>query len=216
MYELPYTSEVDTRSFAGMLDYSTQSASYKPLWLSGIVEETIKGNQQISFKAIGCHMISKVWYPILHCKLSFGVSDSLPKIVRAIQEKYGIKADEKVETIYHLIYNIEDKELLKQISVIYNMVPYRLLSSFYKVKSSGNFNRGMIEHTSQDRNAFYQFIEKDKEKYIIVGENWCKYINDNQVIIKAWVEYSLIFYLQKKIPMYLLYLLKLSHLINEI
>lgn len=60
MITLPSASEIDVRRFSNMLDYSTQSASYKPLWLMGILEEVKKGNQKISFKTIGCHMVSQV------------------------------------------------------------------------------------------------------------------------------------------------------------
>ena len=198
MFGLPQSSEVDTRQFARLLDYSTQSASYKPLWLGGILEEAIKGNRVISFKAIACHMISKVWYPITFCKLSFGMQDSLPKIVQAISEKYPIKPDEKISVVYDTIYRIEEKEILKQISILYNMVPYRLLSPFYEIPSKGNFNKRMREATEADEKAFYRFNEEDKS--ISLGEEWYKYLNENQVIIKAWIEYSLVYYLQKKNP----------------
>lgn len=45
---LPQSLEVDTRSFVKLMDYNTQSASYKPLWLAGILEEVIKGNRKIN------------------------------------------------------------------------------------------------------------------------------------------------------------------------
>lgn len=198
MFTLPQSLDVDTRLFARLLDYNTQSASYKPLWLGGILAEAIKGKKEISFKEIACHMISKVWYPITYCKLSFGSQDSLPKIVQAIGEKYYIKPDEKISVIYSTIYQIEDKELTKQMSVLYNMVPYRLLSPFYTIGSGENFNKRIRELTSTDEHAFYQF--KEDEKVIQLGDAWYKYLNDNQVIIKAWIEYSLIYFLQKKNP----------------
>lgn len=198
MFQLPNSQEIDTRLFANMLDYSTQSASYKPLWLWGILEEAIKGKKEISFKEIACHMISKVWYAISYCKLSFGSQDSLPKIVESIREKYRIKPDEKINVIYRTIYNIEDKEIIKQINALYNMVPYRLLSPFYKIGSKDNFNRKIKDITSQDEKAFYRFVEN--EKIIILGDAWHKYLNDNQIIIRAWIEYSLVYYLQKKNP----------------
>ena len=47
---LPQSLEVDTRLFVKLMDYNTQSASYKPLWLAGILEEVIKENRKISFK----------------------------------------------------------------------------------------------------------------------------------------------------------------------
>ena len=195
---LPQSLEVDTRTFVKLMDYNTQSASYKPLWLAGILEEVIKGNRKMSFKTIACHMISKAWYPIVHCKLSFGSQDSLPKIIKTIQAKYDIKADEKIRVIYDTIYCIEDKEILKQISVLYNMVPYRLLSPFYKISRQENFNKRMRELTSQDENAFYRFIEDGKA--IEIGQQWYSYLYNNQVIINAWIEYSLVYFLQKKNP----------------
>ena len=45
---LPQSLEVDTRTFVKLMDYNTQSASYKPLWLASILEEVIKGNRKIN------------------------------------------------------------------------------------------------------------------------------------------------------------------------
>lgn len=197
MITLPSASEIDVRRFSNMLDYSTQSASYKPLWLMGILEEVKKGNQKISFKTIGCHMVSKVWYPILHCKLSFGYQDSLPRIVTSLREKLALKPDEKVSHIFNTLMAMEEKELLKEIKVLFEMVPYRLLSPFYTVKGS-SFNKTIKEMTAKDATAFYQFIEDGKT--ILIGEAWFEYMRSNQVIIEAWIEYSMIYYLQKKNP----------------
>ena len=197
MITLPSASEIDVRRFSNMLDYSTQSASYKPLWLMGILEEVKKGNQKISFKTIGCHMVSKVWYPILHCKLSFGYQDSLPRIVTSLSEKLALKPDEKVSHIFNTLMAMEEKELLKEIKVLFDMVPYRLLSPFYTVKGN-SFNKTIKEMTAKDATAFYQFIEDDKT--ILIGEAWFEYMRSNQVIIEAWIEYSMIYYLQKKNP----------------
>ena len=197
MLTLPEGQNIDVRLFAKMLDYSTQSASYKPLWLMGILEEVKKGNQKISFKTIGCHMVSKVWYPILHCKLSFGCQDSLPKIVNNLSTKLAIKPDEKVNNIFSILMEMEEKELLKEIKILFDQVPYRILSPFYKITDK-NFNKGMREQTSVDNQAFYQFIEDGKTVWI--GQSWFEYMSANQVIIEAWIEYSLIYYLQKKNP----------------
>ena len=197
MITLPSASEIDVRRFSNMLDYSTQSASYKPLWLMGILEEVKKGNQKISFKTIGCHMVSKVWYPILHCKLSFGYQDSLPRIVTSLSEKLALKPDEKVSHIFNTLMAMEEKDLLKDIKVLFDMVPYRLLSPFYTVKGS-SFNKTIKEMTTEDSTAFYQFIEDGKT--ILIGEAWFEYMTSNQVIIEAWIEYSMIYYLQKKNP----------------
>lgn len=197
MLILPEGQNIDVRLFAKMLDYSTQSASYKPLWLMGILEEVKKGNQRIDFKTIGCHMISIVWYPILHCKLSFGYQDSLPKIVASLSTKLGIKPDEKINSIFNNLMAMEEKELLKEIKVLFDLVPYRILSPFYKITDK-NFNKGMREQTSADNQAFYQFVEDGKT--IWIGQPWFEYMSANQVIIEAWIEYSMIYYLQKKNP----------------
>lgn len=197
MITLPAASEIDVRRFSNMLDYSTQSASYKPLWLMGILEEVKKGNQKIDFKTIGCHMVSKVWYPILHCKLSFGYQDSLPRIVTSLSEKLPLKPDEKANHIFNTLMAMDEKELLKEIKVLFDMVPYRLLSPFYSVEGN-SFNKIIKEMTAQDPAAFYQFVEGGKT--ILIGDAWFEYMNSNQVIIEAWIEYSMIYYLQKKNP----------------
>ena len=197
MITLPSAPEIDVRRFSNMLDYSTQSASYKPLWLMGILEEVKKGNQKIDFKTIGCHMVSKVWYPILHCKLSFGYQDSLPRIVATLSEKLALKPDTKVSQIFNTLMAMDETELHKEIKVLFDMVPYRLLSPFYSVKGNG-YNKAIKEATDNDPLAFYQFVEEGKT--ILLGRAWFEYMSSNQVIIEAWIEYSMIYYLQKKNP----------------
>ncbi len=197
MISLPSTDKIDVIRFSTILDYKNQSASYKPLWLMGILEEVKKGNKEIQFKTIVCHMISRIWYPILHCKLSLGQQDSLPKIVLNLSNKLKLKPDEKVNTIFTKLIAMDEKELLEEIKILFNEVPYRLLSPFYNIKSdSKNKNKEIKELNALDNNAFYNFIEDGRT--ILIGDAWFDYMHKNQVIIEAWIEHSIIYYLQKK------------------
>ncbi|WP_069998562.1 HNH endonuclease domain-containing protein [Cellulosilyticum sp. I15G10I2] len=202
MIDLPKNSEVDIRIFGTLLEYKILSASYKPFWLSGIIKEVINGKREIGFKEIVCHMISSAWYPIVQYKLSFGQSDKLGDIVEYIRDQHEIPADEKEHVLFKTLYELQDKEVIKYIEGLYKLVPYRMLSPFYGELLRGTpekeKNRKITEYALKDENAFYKIYPK--QKMIVIGENWYKYLVENQNIIYGWINYKLIYFLQKKNP----------------
>lgn len=202
LIDLPKNSEIDSRVLGTLLDYKILSASYKPFWLMGVLKEVIKGKKEIGFKEIVCHMISSAWYPVVQYKLSFGKSDKLGDIVGYVKDKYHIAADEKEAVLFKTIYELQDKEVAKYIEGLYQFVPYRMLSPFYQKSLRGRSekekNKLITELALKDENPFYKIYPK--EKMIIVGENWYKYLTENQSIIYGWINYHLIYFLQKKNP----------------
>ncbi|MDF2614472.1 MAG: hypothetical protein K0S71_2258 [Clostridia bacterium] len=202
MIDLPKAGDVDVRVFSTLLDYKILSASYKPFWLSGVLKEVINGKKEIGFKELVCHMISSAWYPIVQYKLSFGKSDKLGDIVEYIKGKYEIAADEKEHVLYKLIFELQDREIIKYIEGLYQFVPYRMLSPFYQELLRGTAekekNKKITELALEDESAFYKIYPK--EKMIVIGDNWYKYLVENQNIIYGWINYNLTFFLQKKNP----------------
>ncbi|HOJ11805.1 MAG TPA: HNH endonuclease domain-containing protein [Clostridiales bacterium] len=202
MFKLPQDYTVDVRILEQLLEYEYLTTSYKIFWFSGMFKEIVRGNRQISFRRVVCRMIATAWYPLLQYHLNFGVSDKLNEIVAMIYKKYGISSDVKEEELLLFLDNMEDKEIEQKIIEFYRYVPYRLISPFYSEVLAGlkdaEKNKVILDLSHSSPKALYQIIMPDKA--ILVNENWFEYIYRNQNIVAGWLNYKMIYYLQKKNP----------------
>lgn len=216
MIKIPTDNEVEVRYLEAMLDHSNFTNSYKLFWLNGIFKEVVRGNKNITFKRIACRMISTAWYPLIQYKLNLGLQDQLFEIVRTIKVKYDIQADLDEEIILEYIDDINDKEMNSFVNKLCRYVPYRLLTPFYenilRGKKDGLKNKIILEAALYDDEPLYKI---NLNESITINDKWFKYFQENQVIIKGWIEYKLIYFLQKKILMYQLFLLNCIQIKRE-
>lgn len=202
MITLPPDQSLDSRLLEVILDYEYLTASYKLFWFSGIFKEIILGNQRMTFRRVVCRMIATAWYPLLQYHLDFGYSDNLNRVVTMIHSKHGIPCEAKEDEIIEKLENLKDPEVEKAIKNLYKFVPYRLLSPFYSDVLTGMNEREknkLILNLSQNSDkALYQILMP--QETIIVNDNWFEYIYKNQSIVLGWMNYKLIYFLQKKNP----------------
>lgn len=198
--EVPYSNEVDYATFAGV--FNDTVASYKMYWLLAILAEVSYDNKEIEFRQLVSRMVVKAWYPILKCKLSFGLCDNLAKVVNYISDTYNIGSNYNEDKLLELIYNTEDKFIRKMLKDLTYNVPYRFLAPFFKGKLIGRKVEKQIEELlKQDNNCVYEIYQNEKnEKSIRIRDNWCNYLNYNGKIIEGWVYYELTCFLQKRNP----------------
>lgn len=200
----PINNKIGSLIFSRLLDEDKVVASYKMYWLLGILDEASVGNVEIEFKKIIARMIVYAWYPQRQYKLSFGVFDNLKKPINYVAERYKFSPNcNEAELLAFLYNNIEDKELLKMMKELTFHVPYRLLSPFFtdklhKVKDSSK-NNLITELSLHSEECLYKII-KDKENRIIINECWIDYLKNNYKVIKAWIYYKLVCFIQKRNP----------------
>ncbi|MCY6957207.1 HNH endonuclease domain-containing protein [Clostridium brassicae] len=202
--ELPSSERVEARKLEQMLSYENLVASYKIYWFIGIYKEILEGNKKISFKRIVCRMIANAWYPLLQYHLSFGFFDKLHEVILYASSRYGFDSNIKEKEIIDRLEEDDDKELSRRIKVFYNMVPYRLIAPFFVEElrglKDGKKNR-IIENLSNEKeDALYKIVSENRERKIIINDEWFRYIESNQAIIKGWINYKLIYFLQKRNP----------------
>ena len=199
---LPRDQSVDSRILEKILDYEYLTASYKLFWFAGIFKEIIRGNQKITFKRLVCRMVASAWYPLLQYHLNFGYSDKLSSIVNLIYTKCKFDAEMKEEELLDKIENIKNTEIVKAIKGIYRFVPYRLLSPFYSDRLTGvtdkDKNSIILALSQTTDKALYKILLP--EEAISINDNWYCYIYKNQNIVNGWMNYKLIYFLQKKNP----------------
>lgn len=200
-YDLPDGGGIDSRVFSRVLDDKNVVASYKMYWLLGILDEVSSGKNIIKFKRIVSRMIAYGWYPLLKYKLSFGYSDNLKKPINYIAEKYELPSNYNSDKLLYFLDRTEDKELLKMMNELTFFVPYRLLTPFYVTELKGvkdSSKNKIIEYLSQNTShGLYKIINGDT---IVINEGWDDYLKNNYKIIKAWIYYKLVMFLQKRNP----------------
>ena len=199
---LPFDRKVDTRIFERILNYDNLTSSYKLFWFNGIFEEIIAGNKIMSFRRTVCRMIVSAWYPLIQYKLNFGMWDKLYDTVMIIHKKYKINVNEKQEAILEFLDKLNDPEIERLIANLYKYVPYRLIAPFYERElmglKDGVKNKKIYELSKSDEDVIYKI--RLQEQIIEINDNWFNYIYANQNIIYGWMNFKLIYFLQKKNP----------------
>lgn len=200
---MPQSDLVDYRVFSRLLDDDKVVASYKMYWLLGILDEVALGNIEIEFKKIISRMIVYSWYPLLQYKLNYGVFDNLKKPVNYIATKYNLPNNYDENKLLDFVYLNDDKELNKIMKELTYNVPYRLLSPFFTDKLKGQKdsikNKMITELSLESENCLYKIVKDEKDK-IILNEGWKDYLQKNYKVIKGWIYYKVVCFLQKRNP----------------
>ncbi|MDU1566031.1 HNH endonuclease domain-containing protein [Clostridium sp.] len=202
LYNLPSSSNVDTKIFARLLEDSRVVASYKMYWLLGILEEVNLGNIEITFKRLVARMLTAAWYPTLQYKLYFGQFDNLVKSINYISSIYCVPTNINNNELLEFICSLDDNILNKQMKDLTNNVPYMLLTPFFDDKIKGTSRskrvRKIIELSLSESGVLYKII-KDSNN-IVMDEDWAIYMKSNYKVIKSWIYYKLSCFLQKRNP----------------
>ena len=200
---MPQSDLVDYRVFSRLLDDDKVVASYKMYWLLGILDEVALGNTEIEFKKIISRMIVYSWYPLLQYKLNYGVFDNLKKSVNYIATKYNLPNNYDENKLLDFVYLNDDKELNKMMKELTYNVPYRLLSPFFTDKLKGQKdsikNKMITELSLESETCLYRIVKGEKDK-IILNEGWKDYLQKNYKVIKGWIYYKIVCFLQKRNP----------------
>lgn len=200
---LPDSNKVDYRTFSRLLDEERVVASYKMYWLLGILQEASLGKAEIEFNRLIARMIVGAWYPNMQYKLSFGIFDNLKTPINHVAKKHGFSANCNEEKLLEFLCENEDGELKKMMRDLTLNVPYRLLSPFFSEKLKGqkdsSKNKLIVELSLTSDSCLYKII-KGKEDKIVLNDAWVSYLNENYRVVKSWIFYKLVCFLQKRNP----------------
>lgn len=207
-----YKNLLDIESFTHMLDDPTEC--YKFYWMDSILDLLAQGRTHIDFDDIINGMIVAAWYSVGEYHLHLGLKDSNGKILNSLERAVSklvavveIKNDASGDEIINEIKNneqiIHDEKM--QIS---KMVPYRLLSSFFK-DIGGNDRiwdqkKRLISYISMINqvNRLPYIVNEGigLKKQVVIDEIWKKMLLDNFVQIKGWIKIKKVKYLQDRNP----------------
>ena len=189
-----------------MLDRANMATSYKAYWMMSIIDIiTEEERSEITFVEVVNRMIKHAWYPVVTYKLSFGVQDRLSHLVNYLFLKYPKMSELKSHELLDFLSSGQlssDKYFVKKRKELHQMVPYRLLSPFFKTQTKGlkdqKKNQLIVELAQEDYISMYTIDQEYKT--INIRRNWMDYIIDNQALVKGWIKYKLALYLQARNP----------------
>lgn len=208
--DLPPSERVNVSVLSQIFDNTTNS--YKYLFFLSILDILRRRNfdtlSPISFQEIIIEMLANAWYPHNYFKLSFGTQDQIANKLDSLNLAIG-------EPI--LQFRDPDKKLLRKtiqeqnlddiVTFIGRYVPYRLIRPFFSQETRGlkdyDVNPTIINLAKSQFNIqkpLYCFnAEKLKDcNAIILNQDWIEYIAKNYSIVRAWVFWEWLNYMQSK------------------
>ncbi len=201
--QLPYSEELNIEYLGRLFDNTTEC--YKFFWFKAIVTKVTAGKYELTYEELVDEMIADAYFMVTEYHLNLGPKDALEGIVNLIKIKNpALKSCEKQSVIIDFLKNTQDKEIIsKKRALTYN-VPYRLQSPFMENVKGKEWNVGesrLIAKINQENRLIYYFEALNGlSTKIIVQSDWAQYIIKNQEIIKGWLEYKMIMYIQKRNP----------------
>ena len=201
--QLPYSEDLNIEHLGRLFDNTSEC--YKFFWFKAIITKVIHGKCELSYEELVDEMIADAWYMVTEYHLNLGPKDTLESLVDLIKLKNPtMKSSEKKDTIIDFLKNTDDKEILSKKRILTYHVPYRLQAPFMEKLKGKAWNVGeneLIAKINQENRLMYYFAALNGlSTRIMIQGDWAKYITKNQEIIKGWLEYNMILYIQKRNP----------------
>lgn len=200
--QLPYSDMLEIQNLSRIFDNTSEC--YKFFWFQAIVSKVLEGKQHITYDELINEMIADVWYMVIEYHLNLGPRDTLESLVHYLQAVSQMKSSEKKENIINYLENCKDKEVAKRKRILTKNVPYRIQAPFMdkvRGKEWDVSESALILKINQERRLMYYFEALNgMQTFIRFSPEWFTYIQKNQEIIRGWLQYNIIIYLQKRNP----------------
>ncbi len=199
---LPYSDELDIQHLSRLFD--NMSECYKLFWFQAIVDAIIDDKERVSYDELINQMVADAWYMVSEYKLNLGPKDTLENLVHYAYKLSGLKSSEKRDKILVFLQNSQDKELISKKRVLTLNVPYRLQAPFMPDFRGADWDGGSTDIAARinkhQRLLYYFNMISGLQSEIRFDKRWMDYISVNQEIIKGWIQYNMILYLQRRNP----------------
>lgn len=184
--------------------FDKTSECYKFFWFQAIIKKVLDGKESISYEELINEMVTEAWYMVTEYHLNLGPRDTLEQLICYIHQLSGMKSAEKEENILSYLNQCEDKEVLRLKRTLTYHVPYRLQAPFMTGMKGNEWNVSeskLIAKINQQKRLMYYFTTLDGLKtQILIQPEWIEYIHIHGQILKGWLQYHMIEYLQKRNP----------------
>lgn len=202
---LPQSEELEVQYLSRLFDNTSEC--YKFFWFQAIVTKVLEGKNTITYEELIDEMIADAWYMVTEYHLNLGPKDTLERLVHYISSISNMKPSEKKEVVVDYLKNCTDSEVKKQKRTLTKNVPYRLQAPFMATMRGDEWNvseskliEKINEQYRQYRMLYYFSNAAGMNTTITIQPEWEHYIHKNQEIIKGWLQYNMIMYLQRRNP----------------
>ncbi len=200
---LPYSDELNI-GYLGRL-FDNTSECYKFFWFKAILDKVIEGKRELTFEVLIDEMIAEAWYMVSEYHLNLGPKDNLESAVTLIKEKNpGFSSNIKKSELLNYLVSTKDRDIIEKKRVLIQNVPYRLQAPFLPNIKGKEWNGGkndLADRINKGESLIYYFKGISGLNSIIrVNDDWFNYFKRNEEIIKGWLEYNMIIYIQKRNP----------------
>ncbi len=215
LQKLPESEQLNISALSRL--FSNTTNSYKYLFFLSLLDILMRRQfdvlSPISFQEIIVEMLSNAWYPHTFFKLSFGRQDRIAQKLDSLR----ISSEEPI-----LHFKDADKRLLRKtiasqdlkdaVALLRRYVPFRLIVPFLEPELEG-ISRGkgsqvdaalpaIANRCFEKRKPLYRF-DSDKQKEcrsIVVHPEWAAYLERHYVIVRSWLAWEWMNYMQKRNP----------------
>ena len=198
---LPSHEQLNTGSLQRLFD--NMSECYKIFWFQSVVDQVFAGNTSLTYEDLIDNMIADAWYMVTEYRLNLGPVDNLEAAVHYAQTLLKLKSCEKKNVIIAALRDCDDAELIRKKSILTYNVPYRLHAPFMKLKGNewAGSKRNLADRINEHQGLIYRFDTiSGLTSRIEIDSLWAEYIRNNYEIIKGWIQYNMIQYLQRRNP----------------
>ncbi|MBX9252913.1 hypothetical protein H1Q63_02870 [Desmonostoc muscorum CCALA 125] len=210
--ELPQSGRVNVSVLSQIFNNTTNS--YKYLFFLSLLDIIKRRHfdtlSPISFEEIIVEMLANAWYPHNYFKLSFGIQDQIANKLDSLD----LEISEPI-----LKFRDTDKKLLRKIiqsqniddiiTFISRYVPFRLIRPFFAQETKGlvdaKVNQTIINlanHQFEVTKPIYCFDSEYLKDCtaLTLHQDWVEYIAENYSIVRGWLSWEWLYYMQKCNP----------------
>jgi hypothetical protein len=210
--DLPVSYQVDIQVLAQIFNNTTNS--YKYLYFLSLLDIINRRKfdtlSPISFQEIIVEMLANAWYSHKYSKLSFGTQDQIANFLDTLELEITEPILKFTDTDKKLLRTTINHQNLNDIVIfISRYVPYRLIRPFFVQETKGfkdyDVNPTIINLAKNQFNIkkpLYCFnAEEQKDcNSIILHPDWITYLEENYTIVRGWVSWQWLNYMQQRNP----------------
>ncbi len=200
---LPESSRVEVAKLAGV--FSDTTNSYKFYWFLSILDSLRENGQPlISMRDLSLRMVANVWYPLDYFKLSFGKQDGFKPIADDVSQLLTVDnrptAPGLITQLNRALSAADLQRLTDRVAVLLRWVPFRFIRPFFEAEMHKvpeyQVNKRIAELAAQSTKAPYRFAGNSIELH----PAWVEYLQKHQGILRGFVFWHVVRFLQKHNP----------------
>ncbi|MDT9189128.1 MAG: HNH endonuclease domain-containing protein [Limnospira sp. PMC 894.15] len=211
--ELPNSDHLNIAALSALFVHTTNSYKYLFFWslLDILARQNFHKSLSISFREIIIEMLANAWYPHNYFKLSFGSQDKIADKLDTLALKVGepiLKFRDPDKKL--LRTTIGEQDLEDIVNYITRYVPFRLLMPFMRKQLKGiDIDHGVDREMPKVAQLYFDTCKplycfdatvKTECRGIILHSEWVSYLQENYAIVRGWVCWEWLKYMQKCNP----------------